>query len=114
MYSICSTSTAKTCAGEPLVERKAKLHKLVRCERRGFPPLYSEHFAAAGQADAGACLPDGPRRRGVEARRRPYRSGRRLAWIKSKCTLRQEFVIVGYVPSTAAGRGLRSLVLGLS
>ena len=43
----------------------------------------------------------------------PYRSGRGHDWVKSKCTLRQEFVIVGYVPSDkrAAG-GIRSLVLG--
>ena len=42
----------------------------------------------------------------------PYRSGRGHDWIKSKCTLRQEFVIAGYLPSQAAGRGIRSLVLG--
>ena len=42
----------------------------------------------------------------------PYRSGRGHDWVKSKCTLRQEFVIAGYLPSQAAGRGIRSLVLG--
>src|SRR5690606_16460255 len=41
----------------------------------------------------------------------PYESGRSRDWVKTKCTLRQEFVIVGYVPSTAAGRGLRSLAV---
>ena len=29
----------------------------------------------------------------------PYRSGRGHDWVKSKCTLRQEFVIAGYLPS---------------
>ena len=42
----------------------------------------------------------------------PYRSGRGHDWVKSKCTLRQEFVIAGYLPSDKAGRGIRSLVLG--
>ncbi len=42
----------------------------------------------------------------------PYESGRSLDWIKSKCTNRQEFVIVGYVPSNAARRGVRSLLVG--
>jgi bifunctional non-homologous end joining protein LigD len=41
-----------------------------------------------------------------------YHSGRGHDWIKSKCTLRQEFVIVGYQPSQAAGRHIRSLVMG--
>ena len=42
----------------------------------------------------------------------PYRSGRGKAWIKSKCTQRQEFVIGGYLPSEKTGRGLRSLLVG--
>ena len=42
----------------------------------------------------------------------PYEAGRGSGWVKAKCTLRQEFVILGYVPSTATGRGLRSLVVG--
>ncbi|TJW23725.1 MAG: hypothetical protein E5W83_39465, partial [Mesorhizobium sp.] len=41
-----------------------------------------------------------------------YRSGRGLSWIKSKCTLRQEFVVGGYLPSDKTGRGLRSLLVG--
>lgn len=41
-----------------------------------------------------------------------YISLRGEHWIKSKCDLRQEFVIVGYVPSTASKAAVRSLVLG--
>jgi bifunctional non-homologous end joining protein LigD len=98
--------------GEPLVERKAKLHELVGASEGTSPVLYSEHFAAPGQAMlAHACRMG---LEGVVSKRAdaPYQSGRSLVWIKSKCTLRQEFVILGYVPSTAAGRGLRSLVVG--
>ena len=43
---------------------------------------------------------------------RAYPAGRTRAWIKSKCSDRQEFVIAGYVPSTVDGRLIGSLVLG--
>ncbi|MFT0858728.1 DNA ligase D [Ancylobacter sp. G4_0304] len=43
----------------------------------------------------------------------PYRSGRSKDWIKSKCAFRQEFVIGGYVPSTAQKGAIGSLVLGV-
>jgi bifunctional non-homologous end joining protein LigD len=98
--------------GEPLIERKAKLGKLLGATEGVSPVLYSEHFAAPGQTMlAHACRMG---LEGVVSKRAdaPYQSGRSLAWIKSKCTLRQEFVILGYVPSAAAGRGLRSLLVG--
>lgn len=43
----------------------------------------------------------------------PYRSGRSKDWLKSKCSARQEFVIAGYVPSTAAANAIGSLVMGV-
>jgi bifunctional non-homologous end joining protein LigD len=42
----------------------------------------------------------------------PYRSGRSQSWLKAKCTQRQEFVIAGYVPSTASREAVGSLVVG--
>ena len=42
----------------------------------------------------------------------PYRSGRGDHWLKSKCLARQEFIILGYIPSTAASRSVGSLALG--
>ena len=42
----------------------------------------------------------------------PYISGRSHLWLKSKCFERQEFVVVGYVPSTADRKAVGSLVLG--
>ncbi len=97
---------------EPLVERKAKLHGLVGAGDGPSPVRYSEHFVAPGQTMLAHACKMGLE--GVVSKRAdaPYRSGRSLAWIKSKCTLRQEFVILGYVPSQAAGRGLRSLLVG--
>ena len=42
----------------------------------------------------------------------PYRAGRGEHWLKSKCMLREAFVIVGYVPSTAAPGTVGALLLG--
>jgi len=43
----------------------------------------------------------------------PYRSGRGRDWVKSKCSDRQEFVVAGFVPSTADARAIGALVLGV-
>lgn len=43
----------------------------------------------------------------------PYRSGRNKAWIKSKCSARQEFVIAGFTPSTTDPRAIGALLLGV-
>ncbi|HEY7748789.1 MAG TPA: DNA ligase D [Aestuariivirgaceae bacterium] len=42
----------------------------------------------------------------------PYISGRGEHWIKAKCVLGQELVVLGYVPSTALRGAIGSLVLG--
>ncbi len=44
---------------------------------------------------------------------RSYRPGRGKSWSKAKCSARQEFVIGGFVPSTAARNAIGSLVLGV-
>jgi bifunctional non-homologous end joining protein LigD len=43
-----------------------------------------------------------------------YRSGRSHDWLKSRCVLSQEFVIIGYVPSTTSRRAVGSLALAYS
>lgn len=43
----------------------------------------------------------------------PYRSGRSAAWVKTKCIRRDEFVIVGWQPSTSRGRRFASLLLAV-
>ena len=96
--------------GEPLIERKERLGALIG---EGDGPLrYSEHFVEPGKTMLRHACRMGLE--GVISKRAdaPYRSGRGLDWIKSKCTNRQEFVIVGYLPSNAAGRGVRSLLVG--
>src|SRR3546814_19242394 len=41
----------------------------------------------------------------------PYSGRRTMNWLKIKCTLRQEFVIVGWTTSKAKGRPFASFVL---
>ncbi len=43
----------------------------------------------------------------------PYHSGRGHDWLKAKCTGRQEFVVAGFVPSTADSHAVGALVLGV-
>ena len=42
----------------------------------------------------------------------PYRSGRTKAWLKVKCTRRQEFVVGGWSPSRSRGRPFASILVG--
>lgn len=95
----------------PLVRRKEMLEQLL-AEARG-PLRYSGHFE-----ESGALVLRHACRLSLEGivsklRDSPYRAGRGKAWIKSKCSARQEFVIGGYVPSTASRQAIGSLVLGV-
>ena len=95
----------------PLKDRKVLLADLLRRQSASSPLRFSEQFEESGEVMlAHACRMG---LEGVVSKRAgsPYRSGRTLAWIKSKCVQRQELVIVGYLPSTAIGRGLKSLLL---
>lgn len=98
--------------GEPLLARKERLEHLLGNET-GAALRYSEHFLEAGETMLRHACRNGLE--GVVSKRADafYRSGRTGDWIKSKCTQRQEFVIAGYAPSQASGRGLGSLVLGV-
>jgi bifunctional non-homologous end joining protein LigD len=94
-----------------LDDRKNALETLLRATRH--PSLrYSEHVTGNGRAMIeNAC------RLGLEGivskrRNAPYRSGRHGEWLKAKCTNREEFVIGGYAPSTAARNAIGSLALG--
>ncbi len=73
---------------------------------------YSAHF----NEDGGLVLNHACRLslEGVVSKQRDskYVSGRNGEWIKSKCSQRQEFVIGGYVPSTAMKNAIGSLAMG--
>lgn len=97
--------------GLPLVDRKRLLATLTASATD--PIRLSEHLSDRGEIVLRhAC------RMGLEGivsklRDSPYRPGRGTAWVKSKCSARQEFVIGGFVPSTASPRAIGSLVLGV-
>jgi bifunctional non-homologous end joining protein LigD len=94
----------------PLVERKRVLKGLIG---EGGILRFSEHFD-----DGGALVLDHACRLSLEGivskiGDAPYRSGRSKDWLKSKCSARQEFVVGGFVPSTAAKNAIGSLVMGV-
>lgn len=95
----------------PQVERKERLRTLFN----GADPrlLFSEHVLGAGEKLFEAMCREGYE--GVISKRAdaPYRGKRTKSWFKIKCTRRQEFVILGWLPSSASGRGLKSLLLGV-
>jgi bifunctional non-homologous end joining protein LigD len=91
----------------PLTERKAALAALL-ARRRG-PIRYVEHFAEPGEALLRSACRMGLE--GIVSKRAeaPYRPGRNLDWLKSKCRGGDEFVIGGY---GAGAKGRMTLLLG--
>jgi bifunctional non-homologous end joining protein LigD len=96
----------------PQIERKETLRALVAGADERI--LFSEHVLGAGEKLYDAMCAAG--HEGVVSKRAdaPYRGTRTKSWLKIKCTRRQEFVIVGWIESSAKGRGFRSLLLGLN
>ena len=94
----------------PQIERKERLEALLD---QAQPPIHvADHLIGAGEklyrtmCDAGQ---EGIISKRIDAR---YEVGRRTrAWVKVKCTRRQEFVIVGWKKSSARGRPFSSLLL---
>jgi bifunctional non-homologous end joining protein LigD len=98
--------------GQPLLERKRRLEELLRDSQQG-PLRYGTHVAGRGAEAFGRACRLGLE--GVVSKRAdaPYESRRGGAWLKSKCTQRQEFVIVGYTQPSRREFELGSLVLGV-
>jgi bifunctional non-homologous end joining protein LigD len=95
----------------PLVERKARLRKVLR----GSPPVlrFSEHFEEDGAAVfVNAC------RLGAEGivsklRDGAYQVGARAPdWQKTKCIKRQEFVVGGFTDPDGSRTGVGSILVG--
>ncbi|MDR6789797.1 bifunctional non-homologous end joining protein LigD [Sphingomonas sp. BE138] len=94
----------------PNVARKERLRALVG---EGEERLrFAEHVHGAGEQLFEAMCRE--KYEGVVSKKAdaPYRGRRTQAWLKTKCIQRQEFLIVGWLPSTKT-RGLRSLLLGV-
>ncbi|CAN5372626.1 DNA ligase D [soil metagenome] len=95
--------------GLPNIERKEKLAALLG---EGLPHIHvADHVVGAGEALFKAMCAAG--QEGIISKRAgaSYRSARSQSWLKVKCTRRQEFVVVGWTPSTASGRTVKNLLL---
>jgi bifunctional non-homologous end joining protein LigD len=95
-----------------LLDRKDVLEQILRQVPADFPVRFSEHLEQDGRMmfeHAGRLGLEG-----IVSKRKdlPHRAGRGDHWFKSKSIAQQEFVILGYVPSTAAGGSVGSLPLG--
>jgi len=106
-------SGGKSLRTLPLIERKTRLERLLAGAGRSGRIHYTDHLerdsAAMGEALREAGF------EGLIAKRADsrYRSGRGRSWLKIKFAKRQEFVIVGWSPSSAAHRPFASILLGL-
>ncbi|WP_404335627.1 DNA ligase D [Sphingomonas sp. MMS12-HWE2-04] len=96
----------------PQLARKERLRGLV--EGADARIQFSEHIVGAGEKLFETMCREGYE--GIVSKRAdaPYRSTRSKAWLKVKCIHRQEFVIVGWTPSSAKGRGFRSLLIAVN
>lgn len=93
------------------MDRKALLEKLLPAGNRHL--RYSEHFE-----ENGGLVLDHACRLNLEGviskvRDSKYVSGRKGGWVKSKCAMRQEFVIGGYTLSSSSDHAIGSLALGV-
>jgi bifunctional non-homologous end joining protein LigD len=95
-----------------LIDRKALLQQILAQLPAGCPIRFSEHLEVDGPTMLEHSCRFGLE--GIISKRmdQPYRSGRGDHWLKSKCIDRQEFVILGYLPSTADSRSVGALALG--
>jgi bifunctional non-homologous end joining protein LigD len=96
----------------PQVTRKERLRPLF--DGADDTLRYSEHVVGSGEQLFEAMCREGYE--GVVSKRAdaPYRGTRTKNWLKIKCTLRQEFVIVGWTASDKARRGFRALLLAVN
>ncbi len=97
--------------GVALEQRKRLLFELL--PRHSDRLRYTDHIEGHGDVFlARACDYS---LEGIISKRRdaPYRSGRGHDWVKTKCLLRQEFVVVGYTDPGGSRKGFGALVLAL-
>jgi bifunctional non-homologous end joining protein LigD len=96
----------------PLTERKQKLRSLLKQSKQETWLRYSEHVAGQGaEVFAKACKAglEGIVSKTSDA---PYLVGRQKSWLKIKCVLRQEFIILGFKDARKGERAIGALYLG--
>jgi bifunctional non-homologous end joining protein LigD len=97
----------------PLIERKDRLAALLSDGADSGPLVYSGHMTEEGDTVfAHAC---DLKLEGIISKRAQdsYRSGRTKSWLKTKCGMEQEFVIIGWRPSDKKGRRFSSILLAV-
>ncbi len=102
----------ETLTRRPLYERKEHLLRLVGKPGARSRIRYSEHVTGqGGRMFAEACR---LKLEGIVSKRRDseYKSGRSDAWVKTKCVLRQEFVIGGFTDPEGSRQGIGALLAG--
>lgn len=101
----------KDISGQPLIKRKAALEKMMG-RHKSNALHYSEHIKGNGDEmirRSCALGLEGILSKDADA---PYRAGRQKTWLKSKCTQRQEFIILGYSAARRGERAFGALYLG--
>lgn len=91
------------------IERKERLEALLASAG---PPIHvADHVIGAGETLFKTMCANG--QEGIISKRidAKYRHARSKAWVKVKCTRRQEFVIIGWKKSSARARPFASLLL---
>ena len=93
----------------PNIERKERLEALLSIAES--PIHVADHIIGAGEKLYDAMCKAG--QEGIIAKKidAPYHHSRSNAWLKVKCTRRQEFVIVGWKASNTRGRPFASLLM---
>jgi bifunctional non-homologous end joining protein LigD len=95
----------------PLLDRKKKLRQLLE-RRKSKGLLFSKHLEGdSSQIFQQSCRMGLEGIISKEAQSR-YVPGRQKAWLKTKCTLRQEFIILGFSQSRSGPRAVGALYLG--
>ncbi len=99
--------------GAPLEERKRALAELLSAAPSASRLRYLDHVIGRGDRVFEAACQSGAE--GVVSKRRhaQYRGRRDGTWQKTKCTARQELIVVGWTPPTNARDHLGALVLGV-
>lgn len=95
----------------PLIERKKILKKVLKgCSHE---IVYSEHISEGGEDFYQVACDH--KLEGIVSKLAdaPYKSGRNELWTKTKCTMRQEFVIGGWSDAKGGRVGFGSLLLGV-
>src|SRR5205823_5601791 len=96
----------------PLTERKEKLKELLNKAAKHAALRYSEHIVGQGAEMFAKACDSGLEGIISKLTNAPYLPGRQKAWLKTKCGLRQEFVIVGFSAARTGERAIGALYLG--